>query len=96
VSKTITDWSTWCHDIIHGSGGLEDYKRYELAIYNGCKDRNHDHDSYLDLPATDEHKEAMLLQCEASHYTIRCLARNAEALRQLKILAEERGTEWPG
>lgn len=23
----------WCHDIIHGVGGLRDYKKYELALY---------------------------------------------------------------
>ena len=91
----ITDWSQWCHDIIHGIGGLEDYKRFELAIYSGCKDRNHDHDDHYGIPPTDEDKEMRLLQCEAVHYAIRCIAGNAEALRQLKTLAEEKGTEWP-
>ena len=56
--KNIVDWS---HDVIHGVGGLLDYKRYELAMWNGCE------------PMPDEAHEHKPTLCEAAAWAVKCL-----------------------
>ncbi len=78
-TEPVPVMTQWAHDIIHGVGGLQDYKKYELAVYNGCGKGN-------------EHPDEGTSLCWAAYWTIECLTnpKYAEILKHVNERATAR------